>query len=717
MTDEAAPGTPLSQAAATPAGTAGPAEPVTPGRPDPPARPGSPGPVRRNGYAGYAAWKWRAALALVALVTAASYAWAINRDGLEVYYAAAVRSMSMSWHDFIFGAFDPAGTITLDKLPGAFWIQALAVRAFGLHTWVIVAPQAVEGVLTVLVLYRAVRRLAGPAAGLIAAIVFAVSPATVALNRGNISDTLMILLLVLAADATSAAIASRRPDGSQGWLVLAAVWVGLAFQAKMIEAWLVLPALGLTYLIAAPGPARRHLRQLAVAAVVTGVVSLAWMTAVSLVPAAHRPYADGSHDNSVYAQVFVYNGFGRLSDQTPLQLLAGQGINLEAATLGQAPAPDRLLRGDLGRDTGWLLPAAVVVAGWGLFARRRQPRGDPLRASFVLWGAWLLTLGVTFSVTTTLNAYYTAALTPAEAAILGAGVAAAWSSRRPAGRLGADRADLTGRTGRTGLAGLAVVAAGTAGYAAWLLSTGTGVPGWVIPAVLTAGAAAAAASIAALLVRGGSGADRTAADRTAADRTAPDRTAPHDAAPDHAAPDRAGPGHAEPGPLSRRDRVLAAALGIGLLASLLGPAVASGSIVGLQRGAFDTPYEPAGEAAAIQALFVRLPAAVRPLIPQLEKAQLGAPDLLAAQTSALAAVFSFDSGLEALPFGGFTGTIPSPTVAQVQADVRTGQFHLVIVPAGPDRTPVLRWIVARCRPTPSIDPALRTFFCLPQNAG
>jgi 4-amino-4-deoxy-L-arabinose transferase-like glycosyltransferase len=635
MTEQPSPATPLPAASAAPA---------------------APGPAG-GAYAGRAAWTWRAALAVVAAVAAVSYAWAISSDPLEGYYAAAVRSMSMSWHDFIFGAFDPAGTITLDKLPGAFWVQALAVRAFGLHTWAIVAPQAVEGVLTVLVLYRAVRRLAGPAAGLTAAIVLAVSPATVALNRGNISDTLMILLLVLAADATSAAAASRRPGGSQGRLILAAAWVGLAFQAKMIEAWLLLPALGLAYLVAAPGPVLRRLRQLAVAAAVTGAVSLAWMTAVSLVPAAHRPYADGSHGNSVYEQVFAYNGLGRLGGQTPLQLLAGQslGINLPGALAGQGPAPDRLLRGDLGRDTGWLLPAAFVVAGWGLLTRRRQPRGDPLRACLVLWGAWLLTLTVTFSVTTTVNDYYTAALTPAVAAVLGAGLTAAWSARRSAASL---------------RAGLTVVTAGTTIYAAALLSTGTGVPAWVIPLVLAAGVAAVAVTIAALLARDGTG----------------------------------------------RDRALAAALGAGLLAALLAPAVAAAGIVAQGRGAFDTPYEPAAEAAGIQALFVRLPGQVRPLIPQLARVQLGAPDLLAAQSSALAAVFIYDSGQEALPLGGFTGTIPSPALARVRADVRAGQFHLAILSARPSRSPVLRWIAAHCRAAPGIDRALRTFFCLPRDA-
>jgi 4-amino-4-deoxy-L-arabinose transferase-like glycosyltransferase len=135
-------------------------------------------------------WLRYAALALIAALAGLTYAWAANQDNLEPYYAAAVRSMSASWHDFIFGAVDPAGTISLDKLPGAFWLQALAVRALGFHTWVIILPQTVEGVLTVLVLYRAVSGLSTPAAAIVA-----VSPATVALDRGNISDSLMILLL------------------------------------------------------------------------------------------------------------------------------------------------------------------------------------------------------------------------------------------------------------------------------------------------------------------------------------------------------------------------------------------------------------------------------------------------------------------------------------------------------------------------------------------
>ena len=170
----------------------------------------------------------RVLLVAIAALAGLSYAWGISQDGLEAFYAGAVRSMASNWHNFFFGSVDPAGTITLDKLPGAFWIQALSVRAFGYHTWAIVLPQVVEGVLSVLVLYRAVNRLYGTTAALIAALILADSPAAVALNRGNLADTALVLFLVLAADALSAAIVT----GKQRYLVYAGLWVGIGFQAK-----------------------------------------------------------------------------------------------------------------------------------------------------------------------------------------------------------------------------------------------------------------------------------------------------------------------------------------------------------------------------------------------------------------------------------------------------------------------------------------------------
>jgi 4-amino-4-deoxy-L-arabinose transferase-like glycosyltransferase len=173
---------------------------------------------------------------LTAALAGLAYGWGMGGASVETFYGAAARSMSQSWHDFIFGSFDPAGTVTVDKLPGALWMQALSLRLFGFHIWALVLPQVIEGVLTVLVLYRAVRRLAGPVAGLAAALALAATPVTVLLSRGNVSDSLLILLLVLAADATAAALSAALSGGGLRWLLLAGVWVGLAFQAHYVHA-------------------------------------------------------------------------------------------------------------------------------------------------------------------------------------------------------------------------------------------------------------------------------------------------------------------------------------------------------------------------------------------------------------------------------------------------------------------------------------------------
>ena len=247
-------------------------------------------------------------------------------------------------------------------------------------------PQVIEGTLTVLVLYRAVRQAAGLPAGLLAAGLLAISPATVALNRGNVSDTLMILLAVLAADSVISAISTgrRRP------LLLAGLWVGLAFQAKMLEAWLLLPALAGCYLLAAPGGWLQRARRCGAMVLLAVVISLSWMSLVTAWPAGSRPYIDGSTGNSAFQQVFIYNGFGRLDQATPDQLV-NRTIRLG---LGISPPPSwhRLLSGQLGRDTAWLLAAAVLALLAGLLARYRKPRTDLVRAGLVLWGIWLVTL-------------------------------------------------------------------------------------------------------------------------------------------------------------------------------------------------------------------------------------------------------------------------------------------------------------------------------------
>jgi 4-amino-4-deoxy-L-arabinose transferase-like glycosyltransferase len=570
------------------------------------------------------AWA-RPILLVITAVSVFSYGWRASAPvNIEIYYAAAVRSMSMSWRNFFFGAFDPAGTVTTDKLPGAFWVQALSVRLFGVHTWALVLPQVIEGGLTILVLYHAVRRLAGPAAGLLAAGILAISPATVSLNRGNVPDTLMILLVVLAADAVVTAVLTGRLRP----VLVAGLWVGVAFQAKMIEAWLVLPAIAGCYLVAAAGGLWQRIRRAVAMGLVAAAVSLSWMTAVTLWPASLRPYVDGSQHNSVFQQVFVYNGFGRLDQTSPDQLL-DRSIQL-GLPKSPPPAWDRLLTGALGRDTGWLLAAALVALVAGLAARRGRPRGDLVRACLVLWGTWLVTAAAVFSVSSAINSYYTAALSPAVAALTGTGLALAWQHRERAWSWLA--------------VGVALLA--TAGYALWLLpSSGTGLPSWLRPALIVA-ALAAACCLGVLAWR------------------------------------------------PTRRNLAAGPIALAALAALIVPAVASASVVSSGLGPFETPFE-SRQSTTDAALFFGAGFSVAGTLPALEAGNSGAPYLMATQTSALAAPFIWASGKEVLPVGGFTGTIPEPSLPALKNLIELGDVHTFLQsPTATD--PRLAWVARNC---------------------
>jgi 4-amino-4-deoxy-L-arabinose transferase-like glycosyltransferase len=608
-------------------------------------------------------------------LAALAYCWQVGAT-IEIYYAAAVRSMSQSWHDFLFGAFDPAGTISVDKLPGALWVQALSARLFGFHEWAIMLPQAVEGVLTVLVLFHAVRRLAGPSAALIAAFVLAASPATVTLDRGNIPDSLMILLVVLAADSTVTLILTGRWRSA----VMAAVWVGLAFQAKMLEAWLFLPALALAYLVAGRGTNTQRFGRIAVMGATVAVVSLSYMSFVALTPASQRPYADGSSTNSIYHQVFVYNGFSRVGQKSssPDELL---GDTLGTAIFTQAsppPAGNRLLTASYGRDTGWLLPAAVISAIAIVVARRRAPRIDPWRAGALLWGVWLVVLGIVFSVSTTMNSYYAGALSPAVAGLLGLGGALAWAHR--------------------GRQSVVLLGAGTVlftvGYAAWLLPPqGTGLPSWLAPVVVVVGLAAVAllAWLAWQERSGGRAEDR-----------------------------REGTMLGSPGePRTGASSPLAAtAATLGALALVLVPSVASASVVALRLGPFDTPFQPTVVTTFIRHAFA--PQSPPPGLARIESVRRDAPYLMATQTSAVAAPYIYATGQEVLPLGGFTGTQPSPKSATVRRQVAKSRFHLALI-ATPSASASAAFVAAHClrfppppgQPASPLAPKIKIYYCLP----
>jgi 4-amino-4-deoxy-L-arabinose transferase-like glycosyltransferase len=577
----------------------------------------------------------RPALLATAAVAAVAYALGANGAFLEPFYGAAARSMSASWHDFLFGAFDPAGTVTVDKLPGALWMQALSLRVLGFHVWALVLPQIVEGVLTILVLYRAVRRLAGPVAGIAAAVILAASPVTVALSRGNVSDSLLILLTVLAADAASAALLSGRLRS----LLLAGVWVGLAFQAKMVQAWLVLPALAGAYLLAAPGSLRLRFGHVLLAGAVTVVVSLSWMSAVSLVPADERPYVDGSRNDSLFSQVFDYNGIARLSGGQSL-LAAGPPAPflVKQSELGEignltariGPSWHRLLTGPLGRDDGWLLPAALIGAAATLRGRRRAGRRDPLRAAVVLWGTWLLLLGAAFSAGRYLNSYYVAALSPATAALCGVGVELFWRER--------------GR--RAARVALAAGVLSSALYGAHLLRGASHVPVWLAPLALCLGVAGALTALFAVRLRG--------------------------------EPRSAG-----------RATAMVIACGLSLMA------VTSALDVARGLGPFDAPYQPLSSSESRfspQQYAISLQRFVAYYLKRYRT-----PIALSTDTSFLAAPFIYYTGKEILPIGGFAGGVPAPRLTRLQHDVAAGDvraFLIAIEPSSHDQRIV--WIRTHC---------------------
>ena len=251
----------------------------------------------------------RLALGAIVLVSIFMNFFQLGQNGYgNLYYAAGVRSMTNSWHNFFFVSFDPGGFVTIDKPPIGFWLQTLSSKIFGFTPFSIFFPQALCGVLAVILLYMLVRRHFGVVAGLVAALALAVSPISVVTDRNNTIDGTLALVLLLAAWAMIHAAES----GKLRWLLLSGVFVGLGFNVKMSEAYLVIPALGLTYLLCAPRKPGVRIAHLVLALLVMLMVSLSWAAVVDLTPASQRPYVGSTQNNSELSLAFGYNGLNGL---------------------------------------------------------------------------------------------------------------------------------------------------------------------------------------------------------------------------------------------------------------------------------------------------------------------------------------------------------------------------------------------------------------------
>ncbi|MBO9520776.1 MAG: glycosyltransferase family 39 protein [Nocardioidaceae bacterium] len=413
----------------------------------------------------------RAAFVVLLAATAALYLWGLGESGwANSFYSAAVQAGSESWKAFFFGSSDASNAITVDKTPLSLWPMALSVKVFGLSSWSILVPQAIEGVATVALVHHLVRRTTGSAvAGLVAGAVLALTPVAVLMFRFNNPDALLVLLLTAAAGATLEAI--ERPGRAVRWLVLAGALVGLAFLTKMLQAFLVLPAVALVYLLCARvGFGRRIAHLLAALAAVVASAGW-WLAIVSLWPAASRPYIGGSQHNSILELTLGYNGFGRLNgNETGSVGGGGPG----GGGMWGATGIGRLFDGEIGGQVAWLLPAALVLglAGlWSGWANRR------LRAALLLWSLTLVSTWLTFSFMAGIfHAYYTVALAPSIGALVGIGGWALWQNR----------ASLLARLA------LAATTAGTAMLAFVVLDRSADFVPWLRYAVVLAGFAGAA---------------------------------------------------------------------------------------------------------------------------------------------------------------------------------------------------------------------------------
>lgn len=634
-----------------------------PGGPLPPLRPGSEAeqaaPEREQERAANPAWVRPAFWTLIA-GTALLYLWGLGESGwANSFYSAAAQAGSESWKAFFYGSSDAANAITVDKPPLSLWAMALSVRMFGLNAWSILVPQALMGVGSVAVLYATVRRWFSPAAALISGAVLALTPVAVLMFRFNNPDALLVLLLTVAAYATVRAL----ERAGTWWLVLAGSAVGFAFLTKMLQALLVVPALALVYLVAAPATLRRRIWQVLAAGGALVASAGWWVAIVELVPASARPYIGGSQDNSVLELIFGYNGFGRLTGDE-VGSVGGAGRGQGGGMWGET-SWHRLFDPEWGGQVAWLIPAALGLMVAGFWLTRRAPRTDRTRAALILWGGWLVVTGLVFSYGQgIIHPYYAVALAPAIGALVGIGATMLWQRRD----------DIRAR------AALAAAVAGTAVLASTLLDRS---PDWhpaLRPLVLVTGLAGAGL----LLVGDRLGrrvAVATVVAALIATMTAPlayslqTAATPHDGAIPSAGPGvvggRGGPGGGRFGRPAFQGAPPVGQNGGAPMPGFQGvPGAVPAPGGGATRGGFGGPGGAGG--------LLRGSEPSHEIVALLDQDASRYTWVAAAVGSNAASGYQLATGDPVMAIGGFNGSDPSPTPAQFQQYVAEGKIHWFI---------------------------------------
>ncbi|GAS98690.1 dolichyl-phosphate-mannose-protein mannosyltransferase [Mycolicibacterium canariasense] len=573
---------------------------------------------------------------LVALLLSTAVCWTIglSRNGWgNSFYAAAVQAGTESWKAFLFGSSDAGNSITVDKPPASLWVMEISTRLFGMNSWALQIPQVLLGVASVALVYATVRRPFGPGAGLISGAVLALTPVATLMFRYDNPDALLVFLMVAATWALLRGIDSGRTR----WVVLCGGLIGFGFLTKQLQVMLILPGLGIAYLVAAPPRLRTRIVQL-IAGLAAAIAAAGWWVAlVEFWPKSDRPYIGGSSNNSFLQLTLGYNGLGRILGGSaggggglPTGMGHGGPGGSGGPAFGQAGIT-RLFTTESGTQISWLLPAALVLLVAGLVLCGRAARTDLKRASYLAWGGWLVVTALTFSFMSGIfHDYYTVALSPAVAALVGIGVTHLWRNRKK----------------RWVTAVLAMVAGVTAAWAWVLLSRAPDFLPWLRWVVVATGAVAVGLLLASLI---------------------------------------------RPGLTDVRNLKVIAA-GLAVAAAMAGPVAYSiqtlttahsGSVITAGPSAKNgrMPWSPGGGAgASADKSGISAPGTgggeISAEVSRLLMTNAGAYRWVAATTGSMdASDYQLASGYPVMPIGGFGGGDPAPTLEQFQGYVRDGLVH------------------------------------------
>lgn len=658
----------------------------------------------------------RPGLWAVLLLAGLLYVWNLGAVGYaNSYYSAAVLSGTKSWKAFFFGALDSGSFITVDKPPVALWVMGISARIFGFSTWSMMLPQAAAGIAAIGVLFTMVRRAfagmlgsAGAAfAALVAALVMALTPITVAINRDNNPDTILVLLLVLAAWALQRAIELDRLR----WLVVSAVLVGFAFNTKMLQAFLVLPAFALVYLVAAKPRFWRRIGHLLAFGAALAVSAGWWMVTVDLIPAGSRPFIGSSTKNSVWDLVIGYNGLGRVfggdhnrggsaraaagaaARETGRQFQAGGSFG--GPSFGGNSGAGRLFNDTVGGQISWLIPFAALALVVGIVVIGRRSRTDLARAALLLWGGWLAVHYVIFSFSQgTFHPYYTTTMAPAIGALVGAG--GVLMLRAPA---------------RRWAWALPLAVAISGGWAFVLLRRTPSWNPWLAWAVLALTVAAAAALLAVRLASGGVLLRRLGIGAIVAALVGvlagPAAYAVTPLSPG-ATGDRMGGTNPLAGPSSSKDPFGGRGWRApgGFPGGLPNGQIPGGALPpGMSGGGFrGGGAAPGGPAAGFTGMGRGGPGSQvsTQMIDYLVRNQGGATWLVAVSSSMTADPIILKTGKAVMAMGGFSGGDPAMTVAKLQQYIKSGKLHYVLTGGGrgfgPDGgdSAITQWVTKNC---------------------